>query len=49
MLVMRDKRKRSRFLKALVSEKMIEMLREKGFKETEKMAGDLFEEAITDS
>lgn len=48
MVVIRDKRKRSRFLKSLVSEKMIEMLREKGFKETEKMAGDLFEEAITD-
>ncbi len=47
--VIRDKRKRSRFLKALASEKLLEMLKEKGFKETKRMAEDLFKKAKTGS
>lgn len=38
----RDKRQREDFLKAVASEKMIQMLREKGFKKTKKVATDLF-------
>jgi precorrin-2 dehydrogenase/sirohydrochlorin ferrochelatase len=47
--VIRDKRKRSRFLKALASDKLLEMLKEKGFKETKRMAEDLFKRAKTGS
>ncbi len=45
--VIRDKRKRSRFLKALASDKLLEMLRKKGFKETKRIAEDLFKRAKT--
>jgi precorrin-2 dehydrogenase/sirohydrochlorin ferrochelatase len=38
----KDKRQREDFLKALGSEKIIQMLREKGFKKTKKLASDLF-------
>jgi precorrin-2 dehydrogenase/sirohydrochlorin ferrochelatase len=37
-----DKRQREDFLKTVASEKMIQMLREKGFKKTKKVAADLF-------
>jgi precorrin-2 dehydrogenase/sirohydrochlorin ferrochelatase len=47
--VIRDKRKRSRFLKALASDKLLEMLKEKGFKETKRIAEDLFKRAKTGS
>jgi hypothetical protein len=34
---------RNRFLKSVASEKMLKMLREKGFKEAEKLAEELFD------
>ena len=47
MRVIKDKRKRGEFLKAIASEKIIEMLREKGFKETQRLAEDLLRKAKT--
>lgn len=47
MSVIKDKRKRGEFLKAIAAEKIIEMLREKGFKETKKVADDLLRKAKT--
>lgn len=38
-----DKKKRGEFLKAIASEKIINILREKGFKETKKVVDELFE------
>jgi precorrin-2 dehydrogenase/sirohydrochlorin ferrochelatase len=40
--VIDDKKKRGEFLKAIASEKMMRMLRQKGFKETRKVVDDLF-------
>ena len=40
--VIDDKKKRGEFLKAIASEKMVRMLRQKGFKETRKVVDDLF-------
>jgi len=40
--VIDDKKKRGELLKAISSEKMIRMLRQKGFRETRKIAEDLF-------
>jgi len=40
--VIDDKKKRGEFLKAIASEKMIRMLRQKGFKEARKVVDDLF-------
>lgn len=42
MKVIQDKGKRSRFLKSIASEKIFEMLREKGFRETERVVEELF-------
>ncbi len=42
MEIIQDKKKRGEFLKAVASEKMIEMLRTKGIKETKRVAVDLF-------
>jgi len=42
MRMIRDKKKRGEFLKAIASEKMIEMLRTKGIRETKRVAVDLF-------
>jgi precorrin-2 dehydrogenase/sirohydrochlorin ferrochelatase len=42
--VIDDKKKRGEFLKAIASEKMMRMLRQKGFKETRKVVDDLFKE-----
>ena len=47
MRVIKDKRKRGEFLKAIASEKIIEMLREKGFKETQRLAEDLLRKVKT--
>ena len=44
-----DTRKRSRLLKALASEKILEMLRAKGFKETKRVAEALINRAKTGS
>jgi precorrin-2 dehydrogenase/sirohydrochlorin ferrochelatase len=41
--VIDDKKKRGEFLKAIASEKIINILREKGFKETKKVVDELFE------
>jgi precorrin-2 dehydrogenase/sirohydrochlorin ferrochelatase len=43
--VIDDKKERREFLKAIASEKMIRMLRQKGFKETRKIVEDLFGKA----
>ncbi len=43
--IIRDKKKRGEFLKAIASEKMVEMLKVKGFKETKRVAEDLFRKA----
>lgn len=43
----RDKRKRCRCLKSLASEKLLEMLREKGVNEALRVAEDLFKKAKT--
>lgn len=41
--LIQDKKKREEFLKASASEKIINILREKGFKETKKVVDELFE------
>jgi precorrin-2 dehydrogenase/sirohydrochlorin ferrochelatase len=43
----RDKKKREEFLKSIVSERMIRILREKGSKRAKRLAEDLFAEALT--
>jgi 3-methyladenine DNA glycosylase Tag len=45
--VIDDKKKRGEFLKAVASEKMMRMLREKGFRETGRVIVDLFKKATT--
>jgi len=47
MRVIKDKRKRGEFLKAIASEKIIEMLRETGFREAQRLAEDLLRKAKT--
>jgi len=47
MRVIKDKRKRGEFLKAIASEKIIEMLRGTGFKEAQRLAEDLLRKAKT--
>ncbi len=42
MEIIQDKKKRGEFLKAVASEKMIEMLRTKGIREAKRVAVDLF-------
>jgi precorrin-2 dehydrogenase/sirohydrochlorin ferrochelatase len=41
--LIQDKKKRGELLKAIASEKIINILREKGFKETKKVVDELFE------
>lgn len=43
--VIDDKKKRGEFLKSIASEKMMRILRQKGFKETRKIVNDLFKKA----
>jgi precorrin-2 dehydrogenase/sirohydrochlorin ferrochelatase len=43
--LIQDKKKRGKLLKAIASEKMLEMLRIKGLSKTEKVAVDLFKKA----
>jgi precorrin-2 dehydrogenase/sirohydrochlorin ferrochelatase len=45
--VIDDRKKRGEFLKAVASEKMMRMLREKGFRETGRVIVDLFKKATT--
>ena len=47
MRVIKDKRKRGEFLKAIASEKIIEMLRETGFREAQRLAEDLLRKVKT--
>lgn len=47
MRVIKDNRKRGEFLKAIASKKIIEMLREKGFREAQRLAEDLLRKAKT--
>ena len=45
--LIQDKKKRGELLKAIASEKMINILREKGFKETKKVVEELFNKKET--
>jgi precorrin-2 dehydrogenase/sirohydrochlorin ferrochelatase len=45
MIVIKDKRKRGEFLKAIASEKISKMLREKGYRWTKRVAHDLLRTA----
>jgi hypothetical protein len=42
----RDKKKRSNFLKAIASEKMIEMIRTKGLRQTRRFVTELSKKAV---
>lgn len=45
MIVIKDKRKRGKFLKTIASEKIIKMLRVKGYKGTKRVADDVLRKA----